>query len=59
LDKPQYALREVHFFLIDSEEFIQGASSPLSSESSGQTQHYLLLEEFYRTALFIAGRTPL
>lgn len=50
---------EVHFFLIDSEEFIQGASSPLSSESSGQTQHYLLLEEFYRTALFIAGRTPL
>jgi len=50
---------EVHFFLVDSEEFIQGVSSPLSSESSGKTQHYLLLEEFYRTALFIAGRTPL
>jgi len=50
---------EVHFFLVDSEDFIQGVSTPLSSESSGQTQHYLLLEEFYRTALFIAGRTPL
>ncbi|MCF7969760.1 MAG: class I adenylate cyclase [Methylococcaceae bacterium] len=50
---------EVHFFLVDSEEFIQGASSPLSSESSGKTQHYLLLDEFYRTSLFIAGRTPL
>ena len=49
---------EVHFFLVDSEAFIQGEKSPLSSESSGQTQHYLLLEEFYRTALYIAGRTP-
>jgi len=50
---------EAHFFLINSKEFIQGITTPLSSESSGQTQHYLLLEEFYRTALFIAGRTPL
>lgn len=49
---------EVHFFLIDSEKFRQGASTPMSSESSGSTQHKLLLEEFYRTALYIAGRYP-
>ena len=49
---------EVHFFLVDSEQFIKGQDLPISSESSGNTQHYLLLEEFYRTAIFIAGRIP-
>ncbi len=49
---------EVHFFLMDSQAFMQGEKSPLSSDSSGQTQHYLLLEEFYRTAIYIAGRPP-
>jgi adenylate cyclase class 1 len=49
---------EVHFFLIDSREFRLGHNTPISSESSGQTQHYLLLEEFYRTAIYIAGKSP-
>ncbi len=49
---------EVHFFLINSEQFSQGQHIPISTESSGNTQHYLLLEEFYRTAIFIAGRIP-
>jgi adenylate cyclase, class 1 len=49
---------EVHFFLIDSEQFLHGQDTPISSESSGKTQHYLLLEEFYRTAVYIAGRMP-
>jgi adenylate cyclase class 1 len=49
---------EVHFFLIDSAKFKAGQDTPISSESSGTTQHYLLLEEFYRTALYIAGRSP-
>jgi len=49
---------EVHFFLMNSEQFRQGQDLPLSSESSGQTQHYLLLEEFYRTAIYIAGKAP-
>ncbi|PKM11449.1 MAG: adenylate cyclase [Gammaproteobacteria bacterium HGW-Gammaproteobacteria-3] len=48
---------EVHFFLIDSERFKSGQDTPISTESSGTTQHYLLLEEFYRTAVYIAGRT--
>ncbi len=49
---------EVHFFLIDSKEFRLGRKTPLSAESSGQTQHYMLLEEFYRTAIYIAGKSP-
>lgn len=49
---------EVHFFLVDSEQFRKGSNTPLSAESSGETQHYLLLEEFYRTSIYIAGRVP-
>jgi len=50
---------EVHFFLVDGDRFKQGDNTPISSESSGETQHYLLLEEFYRTAIYIAGRVPI
>jgi adenylate cyclase class 1 len=49
---------EVHFFLMDSKQFLLGENTPISIESSGQTQHYLLLEEFYRTAIYIAGKSP-
>ncbi|MGZ4968835.1 MAG: class I adenylate cyclase [Methylobacter sp.] len=49
---------EVHFFLMDSRQFLSGENTPISTESSGQTQHYLLLEEFYRTAIYIAGKSP-
>jgi adenylate cyclase class 1 len=50
---------EVHFFLMNLERFRAGESEALSKESSGSTQHILLLEEFYRTAIHIAGRYPL
>ncbi len=50
---------EVHFFLVNSEQFKKGENTPISSESSGETQHYLLLEEFYRTSIYIAGRVPI
>ncbi len=49
---------EVHFFLINSEQFTEGHNIPISDESSGNTQHYLLLEEFYRTSIYIAGQIP-
>lgn len=49
---------EAHIFLIDVERFRRGEGCPLSKESAGSTQHYLLLEEFYRTGLYLAGRTP-
>ncbi|MGZ8194405.1 MAG: class I adenylate cyclase [Methylosarcina sp.] len=47
---------EVHFFLMNSKQFRLGLDAPISSESSGETQHYLLLEEFYRTSIYIAGK---
>ncbi|MFK3771533.1 class I adenylate cyclase [Pseudomonas sp. NPDC089406] len=51
---------EAHFFLIEPQGFVQGErDSQLSSDDCGTTQHYLLLDEFYRTALWLAGRTPL
>lgn len=51
---------EAHFFLVDPGRFIQGErDSRLSSEDCGTTQHYLLLDEFYRTAIWLAGRTPI
>ena len=50
---------EVHFFLMDPVRFKQGEIVDLSSESSGTAQYYLLLEEFYRTSLLLAGRFPI
>jgi adenylate cyclase class 1 len=50
---------EVHFFLMCSDEFSTQRSQSLSSEASGSAQHYLLLDEFYRTALWLAGKIPL
>lgn len=47
---------EVHFFLINSTQFLLDQKTPVSADSSGETQHYLLLEEFYRTSVYIAGK---
>lgn len=50
---------EAHIFLIDPDRFRGGEISELSKESSGSTQHTLLLEEFYRTAILLAGQRPI
>ncbi|KPY37351.1 MULTISPECIES: class I adenylate cyclase [Pseudomonas syringae group] len=51
---------EAHFFLIDPQRFKVGdRDTQLSSDDCGTTQHYLLLDEFYRTAIWLAGRTPM
>jgi adenylate cyclase class 1 len=47
---------EVHFYLINSRQFLHAQKMPVSADSSGETQHYLLLEEFYRTSVYIAGK---
>lgn len=44
-----------HFFLMNAKSFRDGVVEQLSKESSGRTQHTLLLEEFYRTGILIAG----
>jgi len=50
---------EMHVFLMDADAFRRGERPRLSDESSGSTQHGLLLEEFYRSGLPLAGRPPL
>lgn len=50
---------EVHFFIMSDEAFRRGETQSLSQESSGSAQHHLLLDEFYRTGLLVAGRYPI
>lgn len=50
---------EVHFFPMNAEEFREGERNALSGEDCGSAQHYLLLDEFYRTGLLLAGRYPI
>ena len=50
---------EVHFFLMDHEAAKEKKFSKLNEESSGSAQQQLLLDEFYRSAIYIAGRTPI
>ncbi len=47
---------EVHFFIINPYKFRSGETLPLSAESSGSSQHGLLLDEFYRSSVLIAGQ---
>ncbi len=49
---------EVHFFLMDADKFRVGEREGVSTEDCGSAQHYLLLDEFYRTSLLLAGRVP-
>ena len=50
---------ELHFFLMSPERFRRGERESLSTEDCGSTQHVLLLDEFYRTAILLAGLPPL
>ncbi len=50
---------EIHFYVFDPERFRRGETLRLSAESSGSSQHYLLLDEFYRSGLLLAGLKPL
>lgn len=50
---------DVCFFPMDSRRFRQGETLPLSEESSGNAQHGLLLDEFYRSAIHLGGKVPL
>ncbi len=45
-------------FFINAEEFRQGKLGDLTSESCGSAQHSLLLDEFYRTSVLLAGKYP-
>lgn len=50
---------EVHCFVMDCDEFRDGKIARLDDESSGSSQHYLLLDEFYRSSIWLGGKMPL
>jgi adenylate cyclase class 1 len=50
---------DIHFFLMDHQQFRRGQRDTLSAEATGTSQHFLLLDEFYRSALLVAGRYPI
>ncbi|MFC3851794.1 class I adenylate cyclase [Salinispirillum marinum] len=49
---------EVHFFLMNAKRFSGGERETLTGEYCGSTQHYLLLDEFYRSGVHLAGAIP-
>jgi adenylate cyclase class 1 len=49
---------DAHLFLMNGEKFRRGQREPLTGENCGTAQHYLLLDEFYRTGILLAGRQP-
>lgn len=50
---------ELYIFVMTAEQFKANKRSGLSGEDCGSSQHKLLLDEFYRTGLVIAGKVPL
>ncbi|MDA9004055.1 class I adenylate cyclase [bacterium] len=50
---------EIHFFLMDWQQHLNKQVTPMDEESAGSTQYYLLLDEFYRTAIALAGCLPI
>lgn len=49
---------ELHFFLMDLTQFRQGVQQATAGEDCGSSQHQLLLDEFYRSAIWLAGGQP-
>lgn len=47
---------ELHLFLVNENQFRQGVKSGINKESSGSAQHWLLLDEFYRSSITLAGK---
>ncbi|WP_396588007.1 class I adenylate cyclase [Bermanella sp. R86510] len=50
---------ELHFFLMDPKRFVRGERNELGQEDCGSAQHQLLLDEFYRTSILLAGCYPI
>ncbi|SFR82514.1 adenylate cyclase [Marinobacter daqiaonensis] len=51
---------ELNLFVFSAEDFRQQRQkTEVTAENCGSAQHYLLLDEFYRTAIHLGGRYPL
>ncbi|MGY2498280.1 class I adenylate cyclase, partial [Klebsiella pneumoniae] len=47
---------DLNFFLIPEDKFRQHNDAQMQGENCGSAQHLLLLDEFYRSAMHIAGK---
>ncbi|SON51323.1 class I adenylate cyclase [Vibrio tapetis] len=47
---------EANFFLMDEERFRSNQSEEMTGDNCGSSQHLLLLDEFYRSAVRLAGQ---
>jgi adenylate cyclase class 1 len=47
---------EANFFLMDEERFRSNRSEQMTGDNCGSSQHLLLLDEFYRSAVRLAGQ---
>jgi len=49
---------ELHLFIMDLDDFRNGQQRAAEGEDCGSSQHLLLLDEFYRSAIWLSGRWP-
>lgn len=49
---------DVTIFLMNHQTFHSEKQRDFNHDASGSTQHYLLLDEFYRTAIHLGGQLP-
>lgn len=51
---------ELHVFVFSADDFREGRQrAEVTGENCGSAQHFLLLDEFYRTGIYLGGRYPL
>ena len=50
---------ETHFFIMDEDQFRAEQRNIMDEENCGITQRFLLLDEFYRTGILLAGNMPM
>jgi adenylate cyclase, class 1 len=50
---------ELNCYVVNHDQFKRQSKKSLSKDNCGDTQNFLLLDEFYRTAIWLAGRMPL
>ncbi|MBD1388000.1 class I adenylate cyclase [Neiella sp. HB171785] len=46
---------EANFFLVDPEQFVRSRQQVVTKDNCGSTQNWLLLDEFYRSCVRLAG----
>ncbi len=49
---------DVTIFIMNNETYHTQKQHNFNHDASGSTQHYLLLDEFYRTAIYLGGQLP-